>query len=272
MNSKLPLTLAGAVAIALGVAPLALAQNSSYSAPPTMATSTQTSHMAAPTMTSSHAGTMHNKMNMSKSKIMRIQRALKNMGYNLTVDGVWGQGTRKDIMSLQRKNGLKVTGRPDADTMRALGLKGNQGPAKAYLNKQTSSGAMQSNRSGTMPSSSMTMRRAESMQNGMQNKMRSGMNSMRGMHGRLSQMQIKNVQMRLSQKGYQVDQSGKWDSQTRSAIMRFQKKNGLRTTGYPGPKTRRALSITRTMWQSWAGSKNMPSSKGTSMSPPMGTS
>jgi peptidoglycan hydrolase-like protein with peptidoglycan-binding domain len=238
---------------------------------------------------------MHNMNNMrnnsthlSKSRIKQIQKALKGLGYYLQVDGNWGRGTIDDIKDLQFKNGLKVTGKPDANTLRALGLKGNHGSGMTRPGTSSTSRGMHNGMRGGMHNANMNRSNNNSMHNGrntrtgtrnsnrnmrnmntpssatsmqshrrtMRNGQRGMQNAQQGMHMRMSEMQIQHLQMKLDNKGYQVDQSGKWNNETRSAILRFQKQNGLKTTGQPDRKTRKALGITNTMWQSWAGSSS----------------
>ncbi|MGH8127778.1 MAG: peptidoglycan-binding domain-containing protein [Gammaproteobacteria bacterium] len=140
MNIKTPLTLAGALAMALGVAPLALAQYPSTTTPPAMATAPSTASSMHANMQRSSG--MHNMHKPSRQETMKIQRALKQQGYNIQADGKWGPHTRHALMKFQEKNGLRATGRPDARTLRALGVQGM--------------GTMQPNSSGTMSPSTGT--------------------------------------------------------------------------------------------------------------------
>jgi peptidoglycan hydrolase-like protein with peptidoglycan-binding domain len=54
-----------------------------------------------------------------KPTTKQIQRAL-----GIKADGVFGPQTRRALRSYQRRNGLKVTGRPNTPTLRSLGLIG----------------------------------------------------------------------------------------------------------------------------------------------------
>jgi cytoskeletal protein RodZ len=60
---------------------------------------------------------------MSKQEIKAVQEALNKDGYKLTVDGIVGHNTRSAIKNFQKKNDLKVTGRPDSQTLSKLDLK-----------------------------------------------------------------------------------------------------------------------------------------------------
>jgi uncharacterized protein (DUF3084 family) len=58
---------------------------------------------------------------LSKEEVIKAQQALTTLGYGpLKADGVSGPGTRRTIEAFQRGQGLPVTGRLDADTIRAL--------------------------------------------------------------------------------------------------------------------------------------------------------
>jgi murein L,D-transpeptidase YcbB/YkuD len=58
---------------------------------------------------------------LSKDDISNAQEALTRLGYGtLKADGVLGPGTRRAIQSFQQRQGLPVTGRLEADTLRAL--------------------------------------------------------------------------------------------------------------------------------------------------------
>lgn len=155
-----------------------------------------------------------NSASLSQAEISKIQRALRKQGYYLQVNGVWDEATVANVKSLQYKHGLKVTGRPDQATLKLLGLSDDSG-ISAAAGKAKSHG-------------SKVAAKAE-----------------------LTPEQIKRLQQKLNSHGYRVNQTGQWDNQVRSAIIRLQKRRGLKQTGYPDRPTRRALSITDAMWESW---------------------
>ncbi|MDN5863929.1 MAG: peptidoglycan-binding protein [Gammaproteobacteria bacterium] len=277
MNRKAPLTLAGALALSLGVASFAFAQVYPNSPPSSTADaptySTSSSPMTSPTMmtspsmmTAGKAGGMQhrqsNSVNLSKSQVRKIQNALKDKGYYLEVDGIWGQNTIDDIKDLQFKNDLDVTGRPNTETMEALGLEGNEfGTASDEQYSSDSSDSRwsdDSTSSGNSGGYSSTV--TETNRTGNMHNMREDMNT----SAQLSQKQIKLVQKQLVQKGYQVQVTGEWGQETRSALIRFQKQNGLEATGFPNKQTRQALGISSRTWQPWSGSDTMSPSMGTS--------
>lgn len=56
-----------------------------------------------------------------KEEVSKAQQALTMLGYGpLKADGVSGPGTRRSIEAFQQGQGLPITGRLDADTIRAL--------------------------------------------------------------------------------------------------------------------------------------------------------
>ncbi|MGH8224758.1 MAG: peptidoglycan-binding domain-containing protein [Gammaproteobacteria bacterium] len=71
-------------------------------------------------------------------------------------------------------------------------------------------------------------------------------NRMKAMSGyrdwTVEQMMV--LQKALTAQGFPVTADGKWSQATRSAVMNFQKKNGLQPTGYPNQDTVKKLGIT----------------------------
>jgi peptidoglycan hydrolase-like protein with peptidoglycan-binding domain len=55
--------------------------------------------------------------------VKAVQEALKKEGYKLKVDGLMGKHTRTALKRYQKKNGLKVTGKPDEATLAKLNVK-----------------------------------------------------------------------------------------------------------------------------------------------------
>jgi len=54
--------------------------------------------------------------------VRSVQRALSELGYQVTVDGVFGRQTREALKDFQYNNGLEATGRIDRATLNKLGL------------------------------------------------------------------------------------------------------------------------------------------------------
>ncbi len=76
--------------------------------------------------TSGTAGGMKNnmmKMMMNKTWVKHVQEALISHGAHLQTDGICGKKTIDAIRAFQKTQGLKVTGMPDAETLKALGIR-----------------------------------------------------------------------------------------------------------------------------------------------------
>jgi len=66
---------------------------------------------------------MKNKMPMmSNHEIKAVQEALNHNGYKLATDGIMGNHTISALKNFQKKNDLKVTGRPNAETLAKLNI------------------------------------------------------------------------------------------------------------------------------------------------------
>jgi len=57
---------------------------------------------------------------MSSHEIKAVQEALNHNGYKLATDGIMGKHTIAALKGFQKKNDLKVTGRPDTETLAKL--------------------------------------------------------------------------------------------------------------------------------------------------------
>ncbi len=58
----------------------------------------------------------------SNPDVMAAQQALAGAGYKIKADGMMGKNTKKALKAFQKKNKLKVTGKLDAATKKALSL------------------------------------------------------------------------------------------------------------------------------------------------------
>jgi len=59
---------------------------------------------------------------MSNHEIKAVQEALNHNGYKLATDGIMGNHTISALKNFQKKNDLKVTGRPDTETLAKLNI------------------------------------------------------------------------------------------------------------------------------------------------------
>lgn len=59
---------------------------------------------------------------VSSSDIRNIQQTLRNEGYSIAVDGLWGPQTRQAVRSYQAQNNLSVTGELDNQTITRMNM------------------------------------------------------------------------------------------------------------------------------------------------------
>ncbi len=71
----------------------------------------------------SKAKATKHKSAISRKEVKTLQKALNRKGFHLKIDGIIGKHTRAAIKVFQKRNGLKVTGKPDRLTLAKLGVK-----------------------------------------------------------------------------------------------------------------------------------------------------
>lgn len=60
---------------------------------------------------------------LDQNTARQVQQQLQSQGYDVgSVDGRWGAKSRQALMNFQRDQNIRATGRPDQQTMAALGL------------------------------------------------------------------------------------------------------------------------------------------------------
>jgi peptidoglycan hydrolase-like protein with peptidoglycan-binding domain len=62
-------------------------------------------------------------------------------------------------------------------------------------------------------------------------------------HHAMSSKHVKAIQAALNQNGAQLNVDGRWGPKTRSALMDFQQKNGLKATGHADKATLDKLNV-----------------------------
>ena len=170
------------------------------------------------------------------SEVTKLQNALKDLGfYTMKVDGIYGKGTRSAVMQYQRKNGLKADGIAGPKT---------QGKLYAGSGSSASSAASSAKTSSTATASSSSS---------------SGTKSSIASAGRLQPgdkgNEVKELQDTLRYIGYYTgSSSGKYDADTKAAVLAFQKAKGLSKDGIAGPKTLAALDKAKDAAKKAAGS------------------
>ena len=167
---------------------------------------------ATPTPTSSAL-----RVGSTGSKVKSMQQRLKALGYYTgSVDGTFGEGTRKALVAFQKANGLT-----------ADGVAGT-----ATLNKLHSSSA----KSAVSVSSNATSRPA------MRTYVASTLSSYRYLQQGSRGSDVKKLQQRLKDLGYfSGSVSGDFGADTEVALRAFQERNGLWVDGVAGEYTQRML-------------------------------
>ncbi|MGE5515720.1 MAG: peptidoglycan-binding domain-containing protein [Bacteroidota bacterium] len=60
---------------------------------------------------------------LDQNTARQVQQQLQSQGYDVgQVDGVWGAKSRQALMNFQRDQNIQANGRPDRQTMAALGI------------------------------------------------------------------------------------------------------------------------------------------------------
>lgn len=71
----------------------------------------------------SQSGTQGQSAQLDQNTARQVQQQLQSQGYDVgKVDGRWGDKSRQALMNFQRDQNLRATGRPDQQTMAALGI------------------------------------------------------------------------------------------------------------------------------------------------------
>jgi peptidoglycan hydrolase-like protein with peptidoglycan-binding domain len=68
---------------------------------------------------------------LDPAAIRLIQQSLGRNGYDVSVDGTWGERTENALREFQRRNGLESRGEPDVYTLASLGLLPGGEPLRA---------------------------------------------------------------------------------------------------------------------------------------------
>lgn len=68
-----------------------------------------------------------NPQSLNASDVRNVQESLRARGYNIAVDGIWGNQSASALRNFQQNSGLSNMGILDADTQAALNLSLNAG-------------------------------------------------------------------------------------------------------------------------------------------------
>lgn len=81
------------------------------------------------------------KVGSQGNEVTQIQTKLKNWGYySGSVDGIFGAGTKKAVISFQKKNGLTADGVAGKATLNAMGIMGSSSGGSSGSSGSSSSG------------------------------------------------------------------------------------------------------------------------------------
>ena len=164
----------------------------------------------------------------SGSRVTELQTALVKLGYNTNgVDGRFGAGTQRAVISFQKDNGLEADGLAGTKTLELLYKKADG----------TSSSSGSSSGSGTSSGLTRTLRRGYTCDD------------------------VITVQQRLKELGYYTGSiDGVYGSGSIAAATAFQKNNGLKVDGLTGQSTYAALFSSSAVAAGSSGSSSSGSS------------
>ncbi len=148
-----------------------------------------------PATTTASSGRRELSRGCTGDDVRTAQRLLKNLGYSISVDGVFGTQMRSVVIQFQRNNGLKADGIIGFRTYNKLTSSSAKGPGYSPVARTTLSYGM-------------------------------------------SGQDVVELQTRLKSLNYYFDLvSGNYLTNTRAAVIWFQRNNGLSADGIAGPAT-----------------------------------
>lgn len=156
-------------------------------------------------------------------EVVRLQEALRSLGYSLTVDGKYGRDTRRVVALYQRAQGLNPDGVAGQQTLSSL-----YGEQAAPATPAPNADQAAPSRTAVPEASYATLRM--------------------GMRGTA----VKDLQEALIQKGYQIKADGAFGRATMKAVRSFQSANKLKVDGVAGSQT---LSL---LFQTQQSAANIP--------------
>ena len=153
-------------------------------------------------------------LNSTGEYVIILQEKLKNIGYEISVDGKFDIKTKSAVEKFQRDNNLEPTGIVNNATWRAL--KENDNPTDLKIpdipKKDVQSSKIQKNNSKPLEVQKLT---AE---------------------------EIKELQQKLKDLGYKMTMiDGDFGNETKAAVQAFQRDNNIKTTGIADNETLKAL-------------------------------
>lgn len=80
---------------------------------------------------------------LDQNTVRQVQQQLQQQGYDVgQVDGVWGPQSQQALASFQRDQNIQATGRPDQQTMAALGVESDSQQAQTPEQQREQGGGL----------------------------------------------------------------------------------------------------------------------------------
>ena len=150
------------------------------------------------------------KLSSVGNEVLKLQKKLADIGYDVSRDGVFGNGTKKAVIEFQQDFGLGADGVVGRGTWAAIESAANKRKEEEEEEEKKPTGD-----GGKKPHSVLKL------------------------HSKGSE--VKQLQMLLAKLGYDVSQDGIFGTGTERAVKEFQKDNGLEPDGIVGKGTWDAL-------------------------------
>jgi peptidoglycan hydrolase-like protein with peptidoglycan-binding domain len=211
--------------------------------------------------------------------VRALQRELRSRGFRVEADGVYGPGTRRAVARFQRRLGLRINGLVDRPLLWWLGLSvcdlpgpttargaatgrlrlGAYGPQVCTLQRQLArAGATLAVDGGYGPQTRAAVRRAQrryglrptGVADALLRARLRARPAARPPVGTLLSVgaegpQVRRLQLALRRQGFGLSSDGAFGPQTRRALVRYQRREGLRPSGTADVALLRRLSATR---------------------------
>jgi peptidoglycan hydrolase-like protein with peptidoglycan-binding domain len=107
---------------------------------------------------------------LSSEEIRTLQIALKDKGFDIEVDGVFGPSTRRALVEFQQRQGIQASGQINSRTVAALGISNKvkiQGEQNGSMSTTGQGGGKMKGSSGSMQQPSANQNGHQGSQNGM---------------------------------------------------------------------------------------------------------
>lgn len=151
-----------------------------------------------------------------KTTVLQIQQKLEGMGiYKGPLDGKWTKRTQRALRKFQMREGIAATGKLSDETLASLNMK-----------VQNERNKIQAQQDSDSDSQNLTDTSSRSENLDAYNK-----------------ELVKEVQSKLSQLGWELDQDGVLGLKTQGVLKEFQEKSALKVTGNINSETLKALNI-----------------------------